>query len=30
MKIEYIKASLKNIEAMQKLVSSEVESGVIL
>ena len=30
MKIEYIKASLKNIEAMQKLVSPEVESGVIL
>ncbi|MBC8237677.1 MAG: N-acetyltransferase [Helicobacteraceae bacterium] len=30
MKIEYIKASLVNIEAMQKLVSPEVESGVIL
>ena len=30
MTIEYIKASLRNIEAMQKLVSSEVESGVIL
>ena len=30
MKIEYVKASLKNIEDMQKLVSSEVESGVIL
>jgi len=30
MKIDYVKASLKNIAAMQKLVSSEVESGVIL
>lgn len=30
MKIEYKKASLKNIEAMQELVYSEVASGVIL
>ena len=30
MKIEYKKASLKNISAMQELVFGEVESGVIL
>lgn len=30
MKVEYKKASLRNIDAMQKLVDPEVESGVIL